>query len=200
MMRYLDSSEGDLLLARGASTIFGMTEAGKWVNTGVVKPFPIYRYRPGADTFVAANEETWELAAGEIADCSYYPPGFTDLVVNSPKYRLELRRRPIPTVAPLAVGSRLSRSGQLAAVLSGEDRSVSLMPFISGGTAKGQHYVQVLNMKSAEFWDGAIRIPLISEGGLSCCWSPDDRYIVYYNGAELAIVQVAMFANSPLRE
>ena len=189
MMRQTNANHQDLLLTCREGAVQGMLKnGGGWVNTGEVKQFPVYRYQPERNLLDEVSKDTWDRASGDIVECDYYVPGESNLLVDSHANQLLFNRRRIPTAAPIAVRVRPSRDGRFAAVLSGEERSRGLMPFFSGGDARGQHYHQILDLATGKFRGGATPIPLISEGGLQCCWSPDDRYIVYYSGADLLIV------------
>lgn len=196
-----DDGQAELLLTRREGSVSRLSKAtNKWVISGETKRFPVYLFRPESNTWDAVPWETWDSAAGDVVECDYDDLSAVQVFVNPEKYRLEILGRPIATVTRLAVGARLSRSGRFVAVLSAEERSVSWMPFFSGGGATGQHSHQILDATNRVYQQGVVRIPLVTEGGLQSCWSPDDRYIVYYNGSEVSIVPFDATADTAKRQ
>lgn len=189
MMRYTEANQRDLLLTCRESVIQAIAKAtGESSDTGEVRRFPVYRYQPESKSLVLALQEDWDKATGDIVERGYDGYAKADLVVDHAQYKLLLGRRPVPTAAPLAILSRLSNSGRFAAVLSAEGPSVGLVPFFSGGGAVGQHYHQILDVTSGRFIEGVVPIPLTSDRILRACWSPKDRYIIYYTQSKLVIV------------
>jgi hypothetical protein len=93
-------------------------------------------------------------------------------------------RRELVTAGDTPLDLAISPSGKQVAVLSasggwtGED----IIPLYEGrGWVVGQHYHQVWSLPSGLPIGKVIRLPLRSKDYINMCWSPDEKYVVYYD-------------------
>lgn len=145
----------------------------------------IYRYNPNTQSLSLVPIERWQDATGPIEDCNtQIPPSPRELDIDPRSNRLIARRdREVQTAGSTALSLRASPSGTMSAVLSAKGRRrSSILPFLSGGGVSGQHFHQVFSLPDAVPIGKSVRLPLESkEAGIAICWSPDERYVVYYD-------------------
>lgn len=142
----------------------------------------VYRYDPARRSLSPAGEAEWRRAAGRVARCAeqLQPPPQV-LRVDPRVDRLLAGGREVETAGATALWLRASPGGGWAAVVSADGpKRRSLLPFIGGGGASGQHYGQVFALPGATPRGGAARLqPAGARQILTPCWSPDEEFVVY---------------------
>jgi hypothetical protein len=160
------------------------------VPTGTTARFSVYRYVAGRGEFSEVPQSTWDNASGEIRECGFR---VQDAVVIQRK--LHVHHYEVPTLAPHAVTVSVSNDDRFAAALSAEGPTSGGGLFLLDGHgfgARGQHYLQILDMTTGKFLKPVVRIPLISVDGMSSCWAPDDSLVIYYNVHGIVFVPVLL--------
>jgi hypothetical protein len=193
--------EGDrrsrfLLSYIGSTELYNLESAGKKLED--VRPWrrPVYRYDYQEDVLAEVDRLTWTEAGPEISEGSEqnfeaeYPVVVTSKHQITPKYRGTI----IPTRGKYALASCALKKRGLVAVLSADGPATdSILPFVGRLKPRGQHYHELLGLPGLERVGEPVPIPLKSDKhSLRLCWSPDGRFVIYYDSRfeKLCIVPV----------
>jgi hypothetical protein len=153
-----------------------------------------YRYNPGAQRLFQVSEEVWQGARGPIGDCGSQLGSFPQELRLDGSGKLLASGQEVAIAGEKFLALLRAPSGKKVALLSANDPAQgSIIPFLGGGGASGQHYHQILSMPDAVLAGRPVSIPLKSkERFITICWSFDERYVIYadYLFYHLAIVAV----------
>lgn len=192
--------EGDrrgrfLLSYIGSTELYNLESAGKKLED--VRPWrrPVYRYDAHKDVLEEVDAGAWTKAETEVSRRGKQnAESGSRVVVNSNQVKVDGRGTIIATRGKYALASCGHKGRGLVAVLSADGPATdSILPFVGRLKPRGQHYHELLGLPGLERVGEPVPIPLKSDKhSLRLCWSPDGRFVIYYDSRfeKLCIVPV----------
>lgn len=154
----------------------------------------VYFYDPKTQNLSLVSTELWQKASGSIGNCELQVPPSPSKMDIDKSGKLRASDIEVATAGTTILDLRVSPSGNKVAVLSADGpKDGSILPFLGSGGVAGQHYHQLLSLPGAVPIGKPVRLPLESKKvGITVCWSPDERYVVYSDilYSHLSIVHV----------
>ena len=151
----------------------------------------VYRYEPAGAPLTQVPAAQWDAAGGAIADCERQPPA-VEISIDAHSGRARIGERPLVLDQPQVMTTVKSPSGRQALVVSSSGERGSVAPFLGQGR-QAPFFHQVASLPDGATSGPAQRLPFGGRtGGLTACWSADERFAVYTDlvMSSLAIVPV----------
>jgi hypothetical protein len=154
------------------------------------------RFDPSDKKLRPVDDQLWERAATQTMDCSKPYPLLQgvgrghDVRIYNQQSELIVAGRKVSTVGGIPMIFQISPSGRWIAVSSaaGPWGKESNFPF-AGNPLYGDRYHQTISLPDGKTVGNVFRIPKAGKYDWPFpCWSPDERYVVYYDPESLDLI------------
>jgi hypothetical protein len=157
--------------------------------------YPVFRYDPQRELLEGVNGKDWDTATGVLLSPGKYRgsgglPVFIDDLLRSLRYQ----GAPVRTKGTYDLAFAVhSPTGRLA-VLSADGPEKDEISFGFGKRRyRGQHYHEAFSLPDLQPLGEPVAIPLKhDEDWLSMTWSPDGRFVIYYESSFRRVCIIAV--------
>lgn len=142
---------------------------------------PVYKLDASTGEFELDNAAGWNALESEVRRCTGASRSLTDdFSVDS--RGLLFRGERVPEAGGTHLTSAAAGGHPVIAVLSASGPPP--VPFIGQRSTTGQHYHQLISEETGERIGPVVRLGVggTDRGTIGVCWSPDDRFVIYYQG------------------
>lgn len=179
-----ESPDNDFLLLR----VLHMQEWDAWnsqsgvlANSAKLKS-QVYQFNPGTRRIYRVPNEVWEAATGDILTAPRVQEDSPCVFkLDYDMLTLAAAGKPVATHGRSALRAASAPDGQSIAVMSSSGkRKEGFIPFMTGVSAPGTKYHEVLACPKPDRLVGPIELPFRErEAGSGPIWSPDGKWVLY---------------------